>query len=90
MAGFRSGITHIGFSKVEEECDYLKGLDDLPASNVLKFLLDGNCSVIIRPSGTEPKLKVYISVNADSRAEAMRMEAEISEAMCRCIGDDGK
>lgn len=90
MAGFRSGITHIGFSKVEEECDYLKGLDDLPASDVLKFLLDGNCSVIIRPSGTEPKLKVYISVNADSRAEAMRMEAEISEAMCRCIGDDGK
>ena len=58
MAGFRSGITHIGFSKVEEECDYLKGLDDLPASDVLKFLLDGNCSVIIRPSGTEPKLKV--------------------------------
>lgn len=88
MAGFRRGITYIGFSKVERVYDYLKGLDDLPESDVLKFLLDRKCSVIIRPSGTEPKLKVYISVNADSRAEAMKMEAAISDAMCRYIGND--
>lgn len=50
----------------------------LPKSNVLKFRLEGNCSLVVRPSGTEPKLKVYFSVSADGRDEAERLEREIA------------
>lgn len=62
---------------VEQVLDYEKGVEDLPRSNVLKFLLSGNCSVVVRPSGTEPKLKLYISVSAGSRQEAALAEEEI-------------
>lgn len=51
---------------------------DLPKSNVIKFMLEGNSSVVIRPSGTEPKLKLYISVNAASRSEAGMAEEAIA------------
>ena len=47
---------------------------DLPVSNVLKFELEDNISVVVRPSGTEPKLKMYISVSAGSREEAGDLE----------------
>lgn len=40
------------------EClDYVNGLDGLPKSNVLKFMLEGNCFVVIRSSGTWSKLR---------------------------------
>jgi phosphoglucomutase len=35
-------------------------------------MLEGDCSVVVRPSGTEPKLKVYLSVSAQDRDEASR------------------
>lgn len=38
----------------------------LPASNVLRFFLEGDCWLCVRPSGTEPKLKLYIGGKADS------------------------
>lgn len=53
------------------------GQIDLPKSNVLKFLLEENSSVVIRPSGTEPKLKVYISLSANSMEEARMCEENI-------------
>jgi phosphoglucomutase len=42
--------------------DYEKGLDGLPAENVLKFLLADGSWFCLRPSGTEPKIKVYFAV----------------------------
>lgn len=67
--------------RIHTVLDYSKGLDGLPKSDVLKYLMDGNCSVVVRPSGTEPKLKTYISVSASSREEAMRIEEKITEEL---------
>ena len=64
--------------KVERCIDYSQGVDGLPKSNVLKFYLEGNCSVVIRPSGTEPKMKAYISVSAENKESAERVEQEIA------------
>ncbi len=61
--------------------DYSKGLDGLPKSDVLKYLLEGNCSVVVRPSGTEPKLKTYISVSVGRKEETMAQEARIVEEL---------
>lgn len=49
-------------------------------SDVLKFLLENNCSIVVRPSGTEPKLKTYISVSAENKEIAEKIEVEIVEA----------
>jgi phosphoglucomutase len=67
--------------KILTVLDYAKGLDGLPKSDVLKYLLEGNCSVVVRPSGTEPKLKAYISVSAASREAAEKIEAQIVDAL---------
>ena len=69
----------IGGKKVEKVLDYSKGLDGLPKSDVLKYLLEGNSSVVVRPSGTEPKLKVYISISAASMDKARAVEKQIAE-----------
>ena len=79
MAEFRNGLDTIGPKKVENVLDYEKGLDGLPKSDVLKYLLEDQCSVVVRPSGTEPKLKVYVSVCAESKEEASVLEQQITE-----------
>lgn len=79
MAGFRCGITAVGGMAVKECLDYAGGINGLPKSDVLKFVLENNCSVVIRPSGTEPKLKVYVSVSAVDRAEAEKTESRLME-----------
>lgn len=79
MQDFRGTVTGFGGKKLVKVLDYSQGLDGLPKSDVIKFLLEDNCSVVVRPSGTEPKLKTYISVSAKSRKAAMEAEAEIVE-----------
>lgn len=49
--------------KVESQIDYLTQEQcDLPKSNVLQYDLEGGAQVIVRPSGTEPQIKVYLTV----------------------------
>ena len=83
MKDFRGDIQCIGGKKVEKVLDYALGLDGLPKSDVLKFLLEDNCSVVVRPSGTEPKLKTYLSVTADSMEEAAKLEQIVKEDLDR-------
>ncbi|MCR4694116.1 MAG: phospho-sugar mutase [Pseudobutyrivibrio sp.] len=70
MKAFRGKISEFGGHKIEKRIDYLPGVDGLPKSDVLKFMLESNASVVVRPSGTEPKIKFYISVTADSMESA--------------------
>ena len=78
MKAFRGEISQFGGRKIVKLLDYAPGLDGLPKSDVLKFLLEGNCSVVVRPSGTEPKLKTYISVTAQSMDAAHAVEEQIA------------
>lgn len=77
MQTFRKGITKFGDKKVVKLLDYTEALGGLPKSDVLKFLLNDHCSIVVRPSGTEPKLKIYISINAENRETAERIEGEL-------------
>ena len=55
---------------------------DLPKSNVLEYRLENGCKVIVRPSGTEPKIKIYLSVKGATSAE--------SDGLLVTLGDDMK
>ena len=78
MASLRQGASSFGGLAVEETLDYLPGLDGLPASDVLKYRLAGGSSIVVRPSGTEPKLKAYLSVSAPDRASAEAVEKRLA------------
>ena len=64
-----TNIESINNKKVVEVKDYAKGIDGLPKSNVLKYFLEDESWVAVRPSGTEPKLKFYIAVKGNDEAE---------------------
>ena len=69
MELFRNKITGIGEHKISKIVDYQKGIDDLPKSNVLKMFFEDGSNIVVRPSGTEPKLKIYLSVIGNSEEE---------------------
>ena len=89
MTGLRSSHpTVIGGLKVERFEDYKASTSKniatgevkeltLPKSNVLAFYLENGCKAIVRPSGTEPKIKTYITAKAASKAEAEVIEQKI-------------
>ncbi|MFH8250713.1 phospho-sugar mutase [Microbacterium sp. B2969] len=62
--------TSIGDVGVERIDDLLEGFDDLPPGDVLRMWLQGGSRVVVRPSGTEPKLKLYLDVRGDSADDA--------------------
>ncbi|MBR0456966.1 MAG: phospho-sugar mutase [Firmicutes bacterium] len=77
MEIFRESIETIGGLRVEHTIDYKSGINGLPKSDVIKFKLEGGSSVVIRPSGTEPKLKIYISVSGTEQKETIEIEKNI-------------
>lgn len=59
---------------------------NLPKSNVLAYALTDGCSVIVRPSGTEPKIKVYLTATAESFDEAQKLSEELGADMKKYMG----
>lgn len=59
--------------------DLLNGVDDLPPGDVLRVWLEDGSRIIIRPSGTEPKLKVYLDVRAETADEASERLAALAD-----------
>lgn len=58
------------FDGIKEIIDYQKGISDLPKENVLKFIFNDGSWMAVRPSGTEPKIKVYYSIVDSDRENA--------------------
>ena len=70
MSYYRNNkIESFNNKKVVEVKDYSMGIDNLPKANVLKYFLEDESWVAIRPSGTEPKLKFYIAVKGKEESE---------------------
>jgi phosphoglucomutase len=67
--------------KVDRMLDYSGGLEGLPPENVLKFMLDDGSWFCLRPSGTEPKIKVYFAVRGESQAEAAAAVQRLTQAV---------
>lgn len=66
--------TEIGGLKVVSCKDYELGIDDLPKANVLVFELENDAEVIVRPSGTEPLIKVYVTLSQTAEKNAKNLE----------------
>ncbi len=79
MTSFRNKGTSL-FDGIEEVIDFSTGIRDLPKENVLKYIWIDGSWMAVRPSGTEPKIKVYYSIvdaskeNAGKRLEIIRNE----------------
>ena len=81
MELFRNDVNHIGKYQIEKVLDYEKGIDGLPKSNVLKMFLSNDITVVVRPSGTEPKLKIYFSIPGKSLKENDVVYQELLESI---------
>ena len=84
MAGIMAGLretapAEIAGSKVEGVVDYQGGVNGLPSANVIEFDLEGGNKAIVRPSGTEPKIKLYIFAKGEDAAAADALLAAIEE-----------
>ena len=72
----------IGGYKVTKVTDYEKSEETgLPAANVLIYALDGGATVVVRPSGTEPKIKTYFTTLGKDLAEAQAQKDKLAEAL---------
>ncbi len=58
----------------------------LPKSNVITFYLQDSASVVIRPSGTEPKIKVYYTTKGAEKADAVALQQKLSADFTRILG----
>ena len=77
--------TEFGGIKVESSLDYLEGVDDLPKANVLVYNLEGGSQVVVRPSGTEPLIKTYITLAKTKEENAQNLEL-IKQGIAKIVG----
>ena len=86
MESFRNRpIENIGNMKLERTIDYLKDDTGNPKSNVLKYYLDDGSWYAIRPSGTEPKFKIYIYSKANCKELSEDKIKQIEKAVLERI-----
>ena len=87
MAGIMASLrakppVEIGGCKVTKVTDYTKTEETgLPSANVLAYTLEGGATVIVRPSGTEPKIKTYFTTLGKTLAEAQAQKDRLAEAL---------
>ena len=84
----------IAGAKVIGRSDYLEsvaygdkeGTIDLPKSNVLEYRMENGCKLIVRPSGTEPKIKIYLSGKGATRADSEAVIQKMKDAVPGLLG----
>ena len=86
LAGFKivraaDYLTHVMYDYTAQNTAAI----DLPPANVLTYWLANGASVIVRPSGTEPKIKVYYSTSGASLAEAEALSDKLAAAMAPLV-----
>jgi len=93
MSRLRADLpSHIGGVRVERIDDFTEGFQSFPPSDLLRFHLEGGSRVIVRPSGTEPKLKCYLDTVSEAGTGAERLAAaaaaltELDVAMRELLG----
>ena len=80
MEGLRSNPpASVAGLAVEGVVDYATGVSGLPAANVVEFDLKGANKLIVRPSGTEPKVKAYLFAKGETREAAEGLLAELGK-----------
>lgn len=88
IAGLK--VVRIDDYKLSISKDVLTGASSditLPKSDVLAFFLEGGAKVIVRPSGTEPKIKTYYTAKAPTYEEATTLEAKLSDGFSKLFLD---
>ena len=78
---------HNMFTGIKEIKDYAPGLDGLPASDVLKFFFEDGSWMAVRPSGTEPQIKVYYSTKAATKEVAENLYLQRKAVMDKFFED---
>ena len=86
MSAFRAA-GETAFDGVERVVDYAEGVGDLPKENVLKFIFENGSWLAVRPSGTEPKLKIYYSVCGESEEAASETLQDLRAVIHDTIGE---
>ena len=87
MAKLRKDSLVLDGIQVQNLLDYKQGIGSLPKADVLKFVLDQG-TITVRPSGTEPKLKLYLSICAKDKKDAKEIEHSVVqtfEKLCKGI-----
>ena len=92
MAGIMQGLrekplTEIAGIKVVQAVDYQKTEETgLPAANVLIYKLENGATAIVRPSGTEPKIKIYYTTLGKDLAEAQAQKDQLAAGLEPILG----
>lgn len=73
------------FDGIDEVVDFSTGIRDLPKENVLKYIWNDGSWMAIRPSGTEPKIKIYYSIVDEDKNNAQRRLENIREKISSII-----
>ena len=81
MEKFRNGAPQ----RFGQKTDYRNGFEDIPASNVLRFTIDESTWFAVRPSGTEPKLKLYFYTRKPNSSEANNTISSLQEDVLKWI-----
>ena len=71
--------THFGLRKISKTDDFLEGVADHPQEDILRHYLEDGSRVIVRPSGTEPKLKIYLDTTGATHSLAQEALAELEK-----------
>jgi len=80
-------LAEIAGQKIVGLTDYQKQEETgLPAANVLCYQLDSGATVVVRPSGTEPKIKLYYTTLGKDLAEAQEAKTKLAEALQPVLG----